>query len=418
MKPLVLFEDDGCRDLLPLLYWRSVFELRVGRKIQLDRIAQRLGLPVGGVWTRDRLAPVAAQRCGAPANVPLDGPAILANGRWVFDDDVTMPSGPKAGMIGDELAFLVCDAALASRIRSRDLLDPICLAEILDGIDRIDAPGKLVRYPWDIVCDLKSRLECDWSDEDAIVDAPLDSAALVGPKDRLHIGQRTVIHPTAVIDAAGGPIFISHDVRIGPFAVVEGPAYIGPGTEIRPHAWLHGANAVGPLCKLGGEIDGCVIHGYTNKQHQGFLGHALVGSWVNLGAGSTNSDLKNTYGHVRVPINGVEVDSGERFFGAVIGDHVKIGINATLPTGAVIGMGATVATTSVLPKFTPSFAWVTDRGVRRGDSARLLDVASVVMARRGIDMTDEEIELFLDLDAQARAAESEASLVYLGEAAS
>jgi UDP-N-acetylglucosamine diphosphorylase / glucose-1-phosphate thymidylyltransferase / UDP-N-acetylgalactosamine diphosphorylase / glucosamine-1-phosphate N-acetyltransferase / galactosamine-1-phosphate N-acetyltransferase len=127
------------------------------------------------------------------------------------------------------------------------------------------------------------------------------------------------------------------------------------------------------------------------------LGHAYVGSWVNFGAGCNNSDLKNTYGPIRVPINGTEVDSELTFFGAIIGDHAKVGINASIPTGGVIGMGASIAATTMLPKFVPSFAWVTDKSVAPGDPLRALDVASAVMGRRNIDMTDEEVELFLDL---------------------
>src|SRR5512145_799640 len=119
---------------------------------------------------------------------------------------------------------------------------------------------------------------------------------------------------------------------------------------------------------------GSVMHGYSNKQHHGFLGHAIVGSWVNLGAGATNSNLKNTYGRVRVPLRGRDVDTGLQFFGAIIADHAKIGINAAIPTRGVVGMVAGVVGTRVLPKFVPSFSWVTDDGVGSGDPVRALDV--------------------------------------------
>ncbi|MGB2988140.1 MAG: putative sugar nucleotidyl transferase [Phycisphaerae bacterium] len=108
-KTLVLFEDDGFVNLLPLVFWRSVFELRVGRKIVLDRTAQELELPIAGVWTRDWLAPVAAQRCGAPANQPVQGTTVLVNGRWVFDDRVKFPKAPCVGLVDSDIAFVVCD---------------------------------------------------------------------------------------------------------------------------------------------------------------------------------------------------------------------------------------------------------------------------------------------------------------------
>ena len=99
MKSVVLLEDEGFVDLLPLLYWRSLFELQVGRKVILDRIAQRLGMSVAGVWTRDWIAKVAAQRCGAPANKALSAPAVLVNGRWLFDGPVNFPKPPSVGVL-------------------------------------------------------------------------------------------------------------------------------------------------------------------------------------------------------------------------------------------------------------------------------------------------------------------------------
>jgi NDP-sugar pyrophosphorylase family protein len=149
-----------------------------------------------------------------------------------------------------------------------------------------------------------------------------------------------------------------------------------------------------------------VLHGYTNKQHDGFLGHAYVGSWVNIGAGATNSDLKNTCGAIRVPVNGRDVDTGMKLFGAIIGDHAKIGINATIPSGAVIGLAASIASSGTLPKYIPSFSWVIHDDVGVGDPLRLLDAACAAMVRRDVDMTDDEVELFLDLGSRVHLYEA------------
>jgi UDP-N-acetylglucosamine diphosphorylase/glucosamine-1-phosphate N-acetyltransferase len=398
MKSIVLFEDDGFRNLLPLVFWRSVFELRIGRKIILDRIAQRLKQPIAGVWTRDWIAPVAAQRCGAPANYPLRGPTILINGRWMFDDKVKFPKEPCVGIVGDdEVAYIVCDKSSAAEIAPRDLVDPTRRAVVLQGLERRPADGTMLRYPWQIVTGLCELLDEDWDPKEASIDSKLDPKTVLEPIERIHVGERVRIHRTAVIDATDGPIFIADDAVIGPFSVIEGPLYLGPGSRVNPHAWIHGGNAIGPVCKVGGEICGCVFSAYSNKQHDGFLGHSFVGSWVNIGAGAVNSNLKNTYGSIRVPVNGVDVDSKERFFGAIIGDHAKLGINATIPTGAVIGFGASIASIGPLPKYIPSFSWVTRDHIGHGDPLRILDVAATVMARRDVEMTDEEVELFLEL---------------------
>lgn len=402
---LVLFEDYGWINLSPLTLWRSVFELRVGRKIVLDRTAQRAGLPVTGVWTRDWLAPVAAQRCGAPVNRAVASGTRLVNGRWLFDQPVKFPKPPAVGVVESEIAYVICDDQLAEHLTPGDMQCADRLKSALQGVPRHDAPGRMIRYPWDIIANLGELLESDWQAGDAAIETKLDDRLVLEHRERLHIGENTRIHPTAIINPGDGAIYISHDVQIGAYAVIDGPAYVGPGSRLRPHTWVHGGNAIGPVCRVGGELDGCVLHSYTNKQHTGFLGHAYVGCWVNIGAGATNSDLKNTYGKIRVPVNGVNVDTGLQFFGAVIGDYAKIGINATIPTGAVIGLAASIASTRPLPKYVPSFGWVSDGGLKPGDHLRLLDASVAAMARRNMDMSDEEIELFLGLAERVREYE-------------
>jgi len=406
MIRIVLFEDDGFANLLPLVYWRSVFELRYGPSTLLDRVAQKLETPVCGVWTRDWIARVAQQRCGAPANVGVDDSTVLVNGRWIADGPVDWPRAPHVGVLDGEIAYIVCDGRLASQLTPGDLLEPDRRLDLLKNAPHQTAPGRMIHYPWDLVCNLADLLTTDWQPHDRGVDVELDRRVHLENAEQIHIGPCTHIHPTAVVSAASGPVYIAEDVTIGASCVIEGPAHIGASSRINPHAWLHGGNVIGPSCKVGGELDGCVFQGFSNKQHDGFLGHSFIGNWVNLGAGTVNSDLKNTYGSVRVPLCGTEIDTGHVFFGAVISDFVKTGINTTIPTGAVIGTAATVATGTMLPKFVPSFAWLTDRGLTKGDPGRLLDVTTKVMARRSVDMADEEIELFLELASRASTIES------------
>lgn len=400
MRTLVLFEDEGVEHFQPLTLWRTLFELRVGRHIILDRTAQRLGLPVGGVWTRPLLARVAAMRCGAPVNEPLRTPALLVNGRWLPDESVAIPDRNVVGRIGKDVAYVACGGQQAPDLTADDLYCAKRRESALRGWEQINAPGRMLRYPWDILEQLTHLLEMDWHPNQARWESAIDARCHIVNEDRIYVGPSSAVHPTAVLDASAGPIYVSHHVTIGAHAVLEGPMYVGSGTKINPHAWLHGGNAFGPVCRIGGEVHGCVIHGYSNKHHHGFLGHSVVGSWVNLGAGCCNSDLKNTYGSIKVPLRGPdqpEVDTGRTFFGTLIGDHAKIGINAVIPTGAIVGFAAMTATGRVLPRWIPPFAWVTDDETTKGDVGRLLDVARKVMARRSVDMTAEEADLFRSL---------------------
>lgn len=394
MASIVIFEDAAFVDLLPLTYWRPVFELRLGRAKLCDRMTRRSNVEVRAAWTRDWIAAVAAERLRLPVNGPALPGDVLVNGRWVCDRAMIDAVAPCVGECGGEVAYVHCDAGLAARLSADAMLDADRLAAALDGVRRVSVTGWMVRHPWDLVRQVGDALRQEARDIPTIRQSTLSDRVVLENSADIHMASDVSVHPTAVLDAREGPIVIEREVAIGPHAVVQGPATLGRGTKLNPHTWLHGANAIGPMCKLGGEIDGCVFQGFSNKQHAGFLGHSYVGSWVNLGAGTCNSDLKNTYGPVRVPINGREVDTGMQFFGAVIGDHVKTGIGTMIPTGAVLGFAAVIAGGGMIEKFVPSLAWLTGAGRAAGDPARLAKTAEIVMQRRSVTLTEAERALF------------------------
>ncbi|MDQ3333319.1 MAG: hypothetical protein M3552_22185, partial [Planctomycetota bacterium] len=225
----------------------------------------------------------------------------------------------------------------------------------------------------------------------------------------IHIGDGSRVKPCVVIDAESGPVWIGNNVRIQPHSYIEGPAYVGDGSLLQTGAVIRGGASVGPVCKVGGEVEGSVLVGYSNKQHDGFLGHSYIGSFVNIAADCINSDLKNTYGTIRVPINGQEVESGEQFVGLTVGDHSKAGINVGFPTGAVMGFCSSVVGAEC-PKFVPSFAWIDSGEWVRYDAARGLAIAKRVMARRHLTMSAAEEKAFLAVRTQALALEHASQL--------
>jgi UDP-N-acetylglucosamine diphosphorylase/glucosamine-1-phosphate N-acetyltransferase len=162
---------------------------------------------------------------------------------------------------------------------------------------------------------------------------------------------------------------------------------VGDGSVVRACASVYPGTSVGPLCKVGGEVQASVLQSHANKQHGGFLGHSFVGSWVNLGAATNNSDLKNNYGNVRAEIDGDSVDTGSASVGAVIGDHSKTAIGTRLNTGTIAGIFCSIFADGFPPKSIPSFSWGTRDGFVRYDLDAALDTASRVMARRGETMT-------------------------------
>lgn len=176
--------------------------------------------------------------------------------------------------------------------------------------------------------------------------------------DGVYLSKKTpaVIPDSTVFDCSDGPVVIDSGCSIGPFTYFRGPVYVGPGSKISEHSSIKDGVSIGHTCKMGGEIEGVVVEPYSNKQHYGFLGHSYLGSWINLGAGTCNSDLKNTYGTVNMhALQGQQekIATGMQFVGCLIGDYAKTAINTSIFTGKLIGVGSMVygmATTNV-----PSF---------------------------------------------------------------
>ena len=214
-------------------------------------------------------------------------------------------------------------------------------------------------------------------------------------KKQISIGRGTIIKPNVVIDAENGPVVIGENVTILPQSVIIGPAFIGNNSTVKVGTVIYKNSSIGAMCKVGGEIEGTIIHGYSNKQHDGFLGHAYIGAWVNLGADTINSDLKNNYGNVKVHIGGEPVDSKMQFVGSFIGDHTKTAINSVLNTGTVIGVSSNIFGFGFPPKFVPAFSWgAAGETFTTFDIEKAIIVAERMMLRRKIILTNEEKILF------------------------
>ena len=414
--PVVLFEDPRWIRLLPLVYLRSVGELLCGTQTLRERTERLVGADCG-LWVRPHLAELTAERTARPVNGPVAAGSLLlsARGWWKRLPDPGRPA-PWVGTDGSAIACVCVDGSLAADLTPEALLNEVRSEALLAGLPRVDvsADVTLMAYPWDLVAHNDDLLRADWADRAADRGGPGRRVlGEVGPGSHLlgeeiHVGAGTKIKPCVVIDATAGPVWIGEDCKIQPHSFIEGPCYLGDRTLIQPGAVVHEGCTVGRVCKIGGELEASIFHPYSNKQHDGFLGHAVVGSFVNVAADVVASDLKNTYGQIRVPLGGRDVDSGRMFVGPTIGDHSKVGINVSFPTGAVMGFCSSVVGPAA-PKFTPSFAWLDATGgelkVDRYDAARGLAIAKTVMARRQLTMSPAEEAAFLDVRTRALASE-------------
>jgi len=249
-------------------------------------------------------------------------------------------------------------------------------------------------YIWELVLANAEQIRADFaaagrSGIEGKVEQP---NTVQGNRKDVYIAPGVTVHPMVVINAENGPVYIDEGAEIYPFSYIEGPCYIGKKSVLLGAKCCEG-NSIGPVCRIGGEVEESIIQGYSNKCHDGFLGHAYVGEWVNLGALTSNSDLKNDYSTVSVILDGRNaIDTGSVKVGSFIGDHVKTSIGTLLNSGCYVGaMALIVATGKPLPKFIPSFAWFVEGVVTKGfGKEKLYEAAQVAMSRRQCQWTEAE----------------------------
>ncbi len=394
-QAICVFEDEGYKKLLPLTWMRPTWGLRCGITILLEKTLRCFPKVNFSLHCRDYLVDTVKRGAfsGLINKIPTVSSCLLINGRLLAKEDIS-----KKLLFREEDTVLISGEAVAAARLSGTRLEfikkaldhPLSLTDFeplkLDvKFMHVDLP--LITYPWELVSQNASQITRDFDDlaEGGKILGKVHPGAFMYAKEKIFIDSQSEIMATAVLDARGGPIFIGKEVLVQPHTRIEGPCYIGDKTKILGGKIREGCS-IGPVCKVGGELEETIIHGYSNKQHDGFLGHSYICEWVNLGAGTTNSDLKNNYGKVKVLINGKETDSGETFVGSFIGDHSKTGIGTLLNTGTVIGVATNVFGGGIQPKYIPSFSWGGALGLTEHHLEDAVKTARAVMARRGIAM--------------------------------
>jgi UDP-N-acetylglucosamine diphosphorylase/glucosamine-1-phosphate N-acetyltransferase len=276
--------------------------------------------------------------------------------------------------VGGRVPFRSLEGALGSGAGFEDRLAEACDSAIVVSAEWLDRPWHLVeRSGAALVEDLASLRPAQ--------EGRLDPRAALIEPERIRIGPGARVDAYAVLDARGGAIRIDAEAVVGPQTVVVGPCVIGRGTQLL--GGTISTSTIGPQCRIAGEVDACLWQGWANKRHHGFVGHSVVGEWVNLGALTTTSDLKNNYGEVRVRIEGREVATGVYKLGSILGAHVKTGIGTLLPTGAVIGAGSNLfGGGRFTPKEVAAFTWWDGETASDHELERMLATARIAMSRR------------------------------------
>lgn len=401
---ICLFEDIHYSDLFPLVYFRPTFNLRCGILSLKEKVHYAYPSADMTLHCRSYLADYMQLRNpGLPVNRISESNVLFINGRSVFNGQLAK----KIPLQGKEnVVYVSGGTVVAARVSGKHLKRVIenmhhtfSVSEF-DGLKIEEIDAAVIRYPWELIQRNGEELRNDFrilrkNQSAAKKKIRKYPGVYLLNEEHVFIGENTVIKPGVVIDAEEGPVYIGKNVTIMPFSSIEGPACIGDHSVVKTGAKIYHDTSIGPVCKVGGEIEASIIHGYSNKQHDGFLGHSYLGAWVNCGAGTVTSDLKNNYGSVKVYVNGEPIDSGMQFVGVTIGDHSKTAVNSTFNTGTVIGVSSNIFGTGFPPKYVPSFSWgAAGETFTTYNAEKAIGVARKVMIRRRIALTDAEEILF------------------------
>jgi len=214
-----------------------------------------------------------------------------------------------------------------------------------------------INYLWDAIDLFEEILNDDFNEYPSSNNINNYKSVYFINKDNIKISNHSAIKAGSVLDAENGPIIIGKNVLIDIGSKIQGPVFIDNESYIAPGSKIRSNCLIGNSCKIGGEVSNSIFHAYSNKVHDGFLGHSYVGEWVNIGAGTNNSNLKNNYSQIKFKFDNREVQTKRLFLGSMIGDFTRIGIATMLNTGTFIGFGANVFGSNFQNKFIQSFSW-------------------------------------------------------------
>jgi UDP-N-acetylglucosamine diphosphorylase/glucosamine-1-phosphate N-acetyltransferase len=338
-----------------------------------------------------------------------DADTVFLNGRLmgIWQEDSAASELPETAVDAEgRLLWARRSGAQALHLKSLPG-NEIARALVQDTQAPFSAPGwKVVyaRYIWDYMLHNSEMLMRALVTESRGTTELMGGHALRELPLGVQFAERSVGHPVYVCPGAklmagtvlgthAGPIWIGSHTEIEPHTYLEGPLYIGPNCRVKAGTRFYHGVSLGKHCRVAGEISASVLQAYVNKQHEGFLGNSILGQWVNLGADTRTSNLKNDYSQVKVQVGGNLIATGEQFIGLMMGDHSKTGINTMFNTGTVVGVGANVYGAGYPPRFIDSFAWGGLEGMNTGDLDRILAAARIAMPRRDKELSEAEEKL-------------------------
>ncbi|WP_185868952.1 putative sugar nucleotidyl transferase [Blattabacterium cuenoti] len=375
----ILYDGIEWRSLFPITLTRSVSEIRLGLFTIKDRWEKYIGNKVSGIVTQ----PFLSMKYSFNS---------LINNEFIYHNILLINSSflPNEELINmiftlkeNEAVFfqekiVVVKKNFSSYVKKENLISFKKKHEIKNLIH--------IQYPWDIFINNKTVLKKDF----VFFTKGKKSFSLLGKnsvlcKNRIFL-EEDIKANNVVLNAQLGPIYIEKEVEIMEGSVIRGPAFIGNKSILNIGSKIYGGTTIGRSCKIGGEIINSVIFSYSNKAHDGFLGNTVLGEWCNLGAGTNVSNLRNDYGKVTVwnyeKKDFIPIDI--QFFGMIVGDHSKSGINTQFNTATVVGVSASIFGYGFSPRYVPSFSFGGIQKKKKIPFHQVCTTADIMMKRRNL----------------------------------
>ncbi|MGH7177457.1 MAG: putative sugar nucleotidyl transferase [Tepidisphaeraceae bacterium] len=407
---VVIFEGSRWDALLPLSLTRPTFMLLCGTSSLLTKQIRHLKPTRVTLWVRPELSEWCgihlAPNLGIPVqvNTPLDDePALLCNGRTLYLSHFERPK--EECVFVEEGDFIQQAYVKQPGLAPEDVRERSQTWMSLRKLPQTMPQARFVAHSWDLI---------SWNEEALIADSINWRENIKPRKDGpfhvineldVMLAEGASLSPGCVLDASKGPIMLDRGASIGANAVIMGPCYVGEYSQIAPLAQIRPGCSIGPMCKVGGEVSNSIIIGYSNKAHEGYLGDSYVGEWVNLGAGTTTSNLKNTYGEVDMHIAGKTIATGRRTLGSVIGDHTKTAIGTRLTSGTYVGFNCMIAQAAQAPRFLKSLTFLTEKGPEPFEMEKAIDIAQRMLDRRHKRLAEVDEQVFRYAAEAAKLAE-------------
>jgi UDP-N-acetylglucosamine diphosphorylase / glucose-1-phosphate thymidylyltransferase / UDP-N-acetylgalactosamine diphosphorylase / glucosamine-1-phosphate N-acetyltransferase / galactosamine-1-phosphate N-acetyltransferase len=407
---ILLYDDARARELEPFALTRPMADMTAGTLLQRDRWQAALQMPVAGTISAPHLADFDESNSSPAARGGIPAGSVIANARFVPRLSTFQPPNES----GDGAPDLWLSGGRVVAVRASREIPADHFADGRRGIDDLARSGAetamldgwWIEQVWDLVRLLQEQLADDLAAFEKPVFGGIIAGSQFGPppehcivlgkhpvliaSDRVVVGEVVMkgatIEPQVVIDASSGPVYVGAGTTVNAFTRLVGPCYVGRNSTVLGDR-ITGCS-IGDHCKVRGEMSTTVMVGHANKGHDGFVGHSYLGRWVNLGAGTITSNLKNTYGPVSLWTRRGMMDTGMQFLGTMFGDHAKTGIGTSLTTGTVLGAGANVYGSQAPPKAVPPFAWGSAPPYEVYRLDKFLEVAERVMSRRHVTLSD------------------------------